>query len=469
MSADASPEEALPPVEDSCYWLASRPARAPQDRLAGVVDADVAIVGGGFTGLWTALALTDAEPGLRVAIVEQRLCGYGASGRNAGIVGETLDHSHDLAIAHFGLEEAKRLARLGRENLDGLETFLRERRLEGGFERTGQLLVALADEALGDLERSRATAELLGAGGQRLLGREEATAEIASPRVRGALLLERNAVVEPLRLVEGLLAEALRRGARVFEHSPVASLGVGGGRAVVRGAQGELRADRVVLATNAYSHHLWPGLRRWFLPLYDYVLVSEPLSAAQVAAAGWPNRRALVDTRSFFNYARWTADRRILWGTSEALYHRGNRVDESCDHSPRHYAALRESFAAFLPQLGELRFPYAWGGPIASTTRFTPFFGSAAGGRIHYGLGYTGHGIASTRLAGRILADLALDRRSELLDLKMVRSKPVPFPPEPLRGWAIQAVTRQLRRMDAGEGAGWLLRLLDRLGIGLSS
>ena len=141
----------------------------------------------------------------------------------------------------------------------------------------------------------------------------------------------------------------------------------------------------------------------------------------------------------------------------------------SCDHSPAHYAALRASFRRHFPALASLEFPYAWGGPICSTTRLTPFFGSALAGRVHYGLGYTGHGLGTTRIAGRILAHLALDRRSDLLDLALVRRQPVPFPPEPLRSWAVERVSRALRRVDAGERPGVLLRLLDRLGIGFSS
>jgi glycine/D-amino acid oxidase-like deaminating enzyme len=437
--------------------------------LEGIVDCDLAIVGGGYTGLWTALALSETEPSLRIALVEQRLCGYGASGRNAGIVGETLDHSHDLAIAHFGLDEAKRLARMGRENLDGLEEFLVRHRIEAGFDRRGQLVVALRPDAIGALARSCETAEAIGAGGQRLLSRDEARREIASPLVEGALLLERHAVVDPVRLVEGLLAECVRRGVTIREQSPVSAVETTPSGVRLRSPRGELKAAKLVLATNAYSHHLWPRLRRWFLPLYDYVLVSEPLGEAQRQAVGWPARRALVDSRSFFNYARWTDDGRILWGTSEARYHRGNLVSAACDHSPAHYDGLRASWARFLPQAAGLEFPYAWGGPIASTTRFTPFFGANAGGRILYGLGYTGHGIASARLAGRILADLTLELRSELLELRMVRRKPFPFPPEPLRGWAIETVSRQLRGVDRGNRPGWFLRALEALGIGLSS
>ncbi|MFL5494818.1 MAG: NAD(P)/FAD-dependent oxidoreductase, partial [Gemmatimonadales bacterium] len=212
-----------------------------------------------------------------------------------------------------------------------------------------------------------------------------------------------------------------------------------------------------------------PGITRRFIPLYDYVLVSDPLSADQRAAIGWRGRQGVTDGRAFFNYYRLTADDRILWGTSEATYYAGNRVDPSCDHSPPHYAALRQSFRRHFPALGGLEFPYAWGGAICATTRLTPFFGRALEGRVLYGLGYTGHGLGTTRLAGRILAHLALDRSSELLELALVRRKPFPYPPEPLRSWSVARVTRALRRVDQGARPGLLLRLLDRMGIGFSS
>ena len=206
-----------------------------------------------------------------------------------------------------------------------------------------------------------------------------------------------------------------------------------------------------------------------FIPLYDYVLVSDPLTPDQRAAIGWRRRQSVTDGRSFFNYYRLTQDDRILWGTSEAAYYPGNRVDSACDHSPAHYSALRESFRRHFPALTGLEFPYAWGGAICSTTRLTPFFGSALGGRVVYGLGYTGHGLGTTRIAGRILAHLALDRPSELLDLAMVRSQPFPYPPSPSAAGPFPRVTAALRRVDRGERPGMLLRMLDRWGLGFSS
>jgi glycine/D-amino acid oxidase-like deaminating enzyme len=327
------------------------------------------------------------------------------------------------------------------------------------------LHVALTPAQVEDARRLVETDHELGLSGTRFLDADEVRDEVRSPLYMAGLFAPGGGILDPVKLVVGLKRVAAERGVRVFERSPVTAFDGEG----VTTAAGRLAADRVVLATDAYTHHLFPRLLHYFIPLYDYIIVSEPLSHERREAIGWRKRQGVTDSRTFFNYYRLTADDRVLFGTSEAMYYAPNRVDAACDHSEPHYAALRESFRRHFPQLGEVRFPYAWGGPIASTTRLTPFFGSTARGRVLYGLGYTGHGIGSTRLAGRILADMALDRSSELLDLAIVRKMPVPYPPEPMRRVAVGAVTRALRRVDAGQRPGLLLRFLDRIGIGFSS
>jgi glycine/D-amino acid oxidase-like deaminating enzyme len=287
---------------------------------------------------------------------------------------------------------------------------------------------------------------------------EEVRRELNSPLYLGGKFIPGGGIINPVKLVD-----KLARDVKIYERTSVTSIAGN----VIRTLQGEVRARKVVLATNAYSHRLFPKLLRHFIPLYDYILVSEPLTGAQHAAIGWRNRQGVTDCRTFFNYYRLTVDSRILWGTSEAMYYPPNRVDESCDHSERHYTELRESFRRHFPQLADLKWEYAWGGPIASTTRLTPFFGAT--GHVVYALGYTGHGIGSTRVAGKILAHMALAKPSELLNLAMVQRKPFPYPPEPLRRLAVNAVTRSLRRVDAGGKPSVLLRILDALGIGFSS
>lgn len=456
------------PIEHACYWLARR---APQVHtpLDGRREADVAIVGAGLTGLWTALFLKELDPALEIAVVEQGLAAHGASGRNAGMLSETVDHGHGSAIAHFGEAEARRLARLGEENVAEMTAFLEERRIRCDYEPTGRLMVALTPAQVEDGHRVVATARHLGLDSFEVLDREAVQAAVHSPLYLGGVRVTGGGILDPVMLVDGLRGEAERLGVRVFERSRVSAVEPAGAGVRIRAADGVVAARRAVLATSAYTHHLLPAVARRFIPLYDYILVSDPLTPAQRDAIGWQGRAGITDGRTFFNYYRLTADDRILWGTSEAAYYRGNRVDPGCDHSPAHYDSLRASFRRHFPALAGVEFPYAWGGPICSTTRMTPFFGRALGGRAVYGLGYTGHGLGTTRLAGRILAHLALDRASELLELSLVRHKPFPFPPEPLRSWSVSAVTRALRRVDEGERPNVLLRALERMGIGFSS
>ncbi|MEO8636098.1 MAG: FAD-dependent oxidoreductase [Gemmatimonadales bacterium] len=455
-------------IEQSCFWLAGLPSREPR-LLAGRASAEIVIVGAGFTGLWTAIFLKQLEPGLDVAVVEQGIAAFGASGRNAGMLSETVDHSHSLAIQHFGLEEAGRLAQLGETNVAELTAFLTERGIDCNYEATGRLLVALTPGHLEELHRSVAVARHLGITTWTFLDQAAVQAEVHSPLYQGGVAVRGGGILDPARLTDGLRREAEGLGVRIFERSPVNAVEREGDGVVVRTATGRLQARRVILATSAYTHHLLPGITWRFIPLYDYILVSEPLNPAQLTAIGWRNRQGITDGRTFFNYYRLTADNRVLWGTSEAAYYPGNSVGPSHDHSPPHYRSLEASWQRHFPALADLRWSHRWGGAICSTTRMTPFFGNAHGGRVLYGLGFTGHGVGTTRIAGRILAHLALERSNELLQLSLATHKPFPYPPEPLRALAVKAITRALRRVDAGETPSLLLRVLDRLGIGFSS
>jgi glycine/D-amino acid oxidase-like deaminating enzyme len=456
------------PIEEACYWLARLP-RHEVRALQGALETDLVVVGGGLAGLWTALSLKALDPAREVALVEQGTVASGASGRNAGMLIETLDHTHALAIRHFGEDEARRLAALGEENVGELVEFVRARGIACDFEPNGRLMVALTEDQLAECQRNLAVARGLGVTSHRLLGRDEVQAMVHSPLYLGGLEVKGGGIVDPARLADGLRVEAERCGVRVLERTRVQALEADGAGVRLRAEGGVLRARRAVLATGAFTHHLLPQLLHRFIPLYDYIMVSAPLTPAQWEAIGWRGRQGMSDGRTFFNYYRPTPDGRVLWGTSEAVYYRGNRVDASCDHSQRHYDSLTESWKRTFPQVAELEWEYAWGGPIDSTARLTPFFGKALGGRAVYGLGFTGHGLGSTHLAGKILAHLALDRQSELLSLGMVQKRPFPYPPEPLRGWAVNAVTGALRRVDAGEPPSLMLRMLERMGIGFSS
>lgn len=429
------------------------------------MHTDIAIIGAGFTGLWTALFVKQLDPSVDVTIVEKNFAGYGGSGRNGGILGETVDHSHQLAIQHFGHEEARKLAEIGRTNISEMQQFFAEHQLDCDYEPTGRLFVALTVSQLEECQRAIESAKELGVNTHQLLNAEQMQAQIKSPLYQGGILSSEGGILNTIKLIDGLKRIALQQGVHIFENSDVKELKQG----QIRTDKGMLNCQKIILATDVFSHFLFPKLLRRFLPLYDYILVSERLTQSQFESIGWKNRQAVTDARTFFNYYRLTRDNRILWGTSEAKYYPPNSVSALHDHSESHYKALRESFAKHFPQLKELQFEFAWGGAIASTTRLTPFFGSFHNGQTLYALGYTGHGIGSTRIAAKILAHQVLERSNHLLELSMVRNKPFPYPPEPIRRVAVEAVTKSLRRTDQGAKPGVLLKILDWIGIGFSS
>lgn len=449
------------PVEQSCFWLSTRSASRPAVRLQAKSEADVTVVGAGFTGLWTAYFLKSLEPSLEIAIVEQGCTGYGGSGRNAGMISACIDHSHALAINHFGEMEAGRLSRIGLRNIEELCAFA----IDCDVERTGQLHVALAESHVAECRKFVATAERLGLDGYRFLDSNGTRRELNSPLYMASAFAPGGGIINPIRLIDKLVQVLSDQGVRIYEQSRVTGIE----KNLVRTDEGSVSSRKIVLATDSYSHHLFPELLQYFIPLYDYVVVSEPLSAAQLDSIGWGNRQGVTDGRNFFNYYRLTADNRILWGTSEAMYYANNKVDTACDHSTEKRVSLLSSFALHFPQLADLHFPYSWGGPIASTTRLTPFFGTLNSGSVYYALGYTGHGIGTTRLAGKILAHMVLSKQSDLLKMQIARKKPLPYPPEPIRNLAVNMVTRSLKRVDSGHNPDLLLHLLDIAGIGFSS
>ena len=259
-----------------------------------------------------------------------------------------------------------------------------------------------------------------------------------------------------------------------IEHTRVTGLERRAGGVDVRTSTGAtIRADQVVVATSAYSGWL-RRLSQTFVPVYDYVLVSEPLTPDQRRSIGWERRQGLSDSNNQFHYFRLTADDRILWGGYDAVYHFGSQVGPELDRRPATFEKLEAQFFRAFPQLDGLGvpfgFPYRWGGAIDTTTRFTVTFGQTMGSRVTYALGYTGLGVGASRWAGGIVRDFILRPESDLLDLRFVQSTPVPFPPEPFRSVAVNLVRHELDRADRNEGRrGLLLKTLDALGIGFDS
>ncbi|MEV0725149.1 FAD-dependent oxidoreductase [Micromonospora purpureochromogenes] len=456
------------------YWL-DRPERPdPLPPLHGTHTADLLVVGGGYSGLWAALLAKRDDPARDVLLVEAGTCGWAASGRNGGFCAASLTHGLANGVDRFP-GEIDELERLGRENLAAIAATVEAYGIDCDFERTGELAVAVEPYQLAGLAEETELARRYGHD-VRLLDRDEVRAEVDSPTYLGGLWdADRVAMLDPAKLAWGLRRACLDEGVRIHEHTRVTRLRRDGAalRAATAGGPdlvpGAVRARQVVLATNAFPP-LLRRLRAWLVPVYDYALMTEPLTPGQRDAIGWRNRQGLADTGNQFHYYRITGDQRILFGGYDAVYHYGNRVAPELEQRPATFTALAEHFFTTFPQLEGLRFSHRWGGVIDTCTRFCPFFGTAYDGRLAYAAGYTGLGVGATRFGARVMLDLLSGAETPLTRLDLVRSTPLPFPPEPVRAAGINLTRWSLARADARGGRRnvWL-RTLDRLGLGFDS
>ncbi len=450
------------------YWLDRAERPAPADALVGAERTDLLVVGAGFTGLWTALLAKQADPGRDVVLVEGGRAADGASGRNGGFVAASLTHGFANGMERWP-DEMPTLLRLGRDNLDAIEKAIGDLGIECDFVRTGELDVALEPYQLDGLRQHAAEAAAMGQDVV-LLSAEEVRARVDSPTYLGATFdADGVALVDPARLAWGLRRACLEAGVRLFERTPIDSIAGRDGHVVATSRRGLVRAERVALATNAYPP-LLRRLKHYVVPVYDYVLVTEPLTDAQWSRLGWSGREGISDTGNQFHYYRTTEDGRILWGGYDAIYHSGNGFGPQYDHNRESYERLAEHFLQTFPQLRGIGFSHAWGGAIDTCSRFSAFWGTAHQGRVAYVAGYTGLGVGASRFGAATMLDLVDGRTTERTELEMVRSKPLPFPPEPARSLGISWTTTALQRADANGGRRNLwLKTLDRMGLGFDS
>ena len=470
--ADPAIARSLADAVPRSFWLDQPGAPEPAAALAGPVTADLAIIGGGFTGLWTALLARERYPGLDVVLLEAKTAGWAASGRNGGFCSASLTHGIGNGLDRFP-DEMPLLERLGAQNLREIGETIAKHGIDCDFQPTGELALATEPWQLDGLDSDAVAARQLGHGVQVLDGAAGARAELDSPRwVGGLKYTTGNAMVEPGRLAWGLRRACLDAGVRIFEHTPVTSLS--GDRAgagmLLRTPQASVRAAKVALAAGVPGGSLLRRIGQFVVPVWDYVLMTEPLSAGQLDSLGWQDRRGASDLGNQFHYFRLTRDNRVLWGGYDAVYYNGGRIRPEQEARPATFAKLAAHFFTTFPQLEGVSFTHAWGGVIDTCSRFCVFFGTAHAGRVAYAAGYTGLGVGATRFAAQVLLDKLQDEDSQRRRLSLVTSKPVPFPPEPLRSGVIQATRASIARADRNGGRRDLwLRTLDRLGLGFDS
>ncbi len=465
-TAPAVIRHALDGSRQAVFWLDELGEIPPRPPLAGSRDADLAIVGGGFTGLWTAVRAKQRDPGRRVVLLEAKRIGWAQSGRNGGFVEASITHGEPNGRERWPAEY-EQLARLGMENLDGIERTIAELGLDVQWERTGEVDVAIEPHQLAWLEGTRpedGDADVV------LWNAEQVQAEIHSPSYLGATW-RRNEVglVHPARLARELARVAEELGVEIFEDSPVRRIDDDARGVEIVTDAGRVRAAHVALGTSVFPSLLKRN-RLMTVPVYDYVLMTEPLDAKQLASIGWTGRQGIGDMANQFHYSRRTADDRILFGGYDAVYHYGGRVRAKYEDRPESFEKLASHFFTLYPQLEGLRFTHRWAGAIDTCTRFCAYFGTARKGRVAYAAGFTGLGVGATRFAADTMLDLLSGESTERTELEMVRKKPLPFPPEPAASMGIQATRWSLDRADHREGErNILLRTLDALGLGFDS
>jgi glycine/D-amino acid oxidase-like deaminating enzyme len=455
----------LADAEQTPYWLDHPERPAPRPALDADTTADLCVVGGGYSGLWTAVLAKERDPGRDVVLLEGNRVGWAASGRNGGFCAASITHGRANGADRWP-GEIDTLDRLGRENLDAIEQTLTRYGIECDFIRSGSITVATEQHQLDWLREL--TEDVPDA---TYLDTEAMRAQVASPTfLAGVFEPHDNALVDPARLAWGLAAAAESLGVRIHEDTHVSGLSSPGAGLDVRTDSGyAVRAGRVALGTNAFPS-LVRRVRMHTVPVYDYALMTEPLSPEQRDAIGWRDRQGLDDMTNQFHYFRMTDDGRILWGGYDAIYHFGRHVRPRYDQRPETFDLLARQFFATFPQLDGLRFSHRWGGAIDTCTRFCAFYGTGGAGRAAYALGFTGLGVGATRFGADVMLDLLDGVDSERTHLEMVRTKPLPFPPEPFAWTGIQLTRRALAAADRRQGRRNLwLRALDKAGLGFDS
>ncbi len=460
--------KALASAEPMVFWSDRSDAPEPAPGLVGSTSADLTIIGGGFTGLWAAIQALEDDQGLRVALIESEWCGFGASSRNGGFCDASLTHGLENGISHWP-NEIETLVRMGRENLDAIEDTVKRYGIKADFRRSAEVDVATEPWHLESMSHEVESHRSFGQDAA-FLDADEMRALLDSPTYLGGVIVRGDvALVDPVRLCWGLRSVAERLGASVYERSPVVAIEPDGAALTVRTPNGDVRSDRVVVATNAYRAPIKKP-SRYVIPVYDHVLMTEPLTDAQITSLGWEGREGVSDASNQFHYYRLSEDNRILWGGYDATYHYRNGVDPSHDQSEATHGMLAEHFFETFPQLEGLNFTHRWGGPIATTTRFTSAWGTSHGGRLAWAAGYTGLGVGASRFGARVALDLVFGESTSRTELEMVRKMPFPFPPEPFRWGGVQMTRKAIQRADRRQGKrGAWIGLLDRFGIGFDS
>ena len=438
----------------SLWWDGVEGPITPRPSLVGDIDVDVAIVGAGFTGLWTAHSLLAADPGVRVALLESEVAGFGASGRNGGWCSALFAAPDARIAAEHGAQAARAMRRAMQETVEVVGASARAEGIDCRFAKGGTVVVARTTAQVSRAKDELAEARSLGLGEEdlRWLERPEAEERLGAEGVLGATFTPHCAALDPARLARGLAEAVERRGAALYERTPVTAIAAGrpGRRPVVRTPEATVHADVVVRAVEGWASTL-PGQRRSLVPLYSLMVATEQLPESFWAHAGLAHRETFSDHRHLIVYGQRTADGRLAFGGRGAPYHFGSAIKGGFDRVPRVHAALRDALVELFPELSGVAITHTWGGPLGVPRDWFSSVGLDRDKGIAWAGGYVGDGVSTTNLAGRTLADLILHRDTELVRLPWVGHRSRRWEPEPLRWLGINAALWATRVGDRSE------------------
>lgn len=408
------------------FWLAHRDY-TPGDRLDGDETADVVIVGGGYTGLWSAICLKDADPSIEVAVLEQKVVGYGASGRNGGFAMTMVGRNIHQLAKMVGDTQAAATYRAMHEAIDEIDRFAQAEGIDADIWRSGNLTVSNGPD-----QDVRIRQDLDAAERMELpftpLDAEQVKERVRSDTFRIGHFEDQALMLDPAALARGLADAARRRGVKIYEFTPVDTVEeIAGQRVEARTPFGTVHADRAVIATNAYAHSI-PELRRFIFTIYAYITLTEPLTTEQWERVSWESRCGIEDKRIMVHFSRPTADGRILWGGRDAPFMAGG-PNPRHDRNQHLFDRLEETFRWTFPSLDDVAIDQGWAGPVCGTADCIASVNWLKGERILYALGYAGHGVGPSRLVGKIVRDMLLTEGTDLTALPFVAKRPIPMPP----------------------------------------
>lgn len=446
------------PLQRSFWMQEIDISQQREPMLTGSHTTDIAIVGGGFVGLWTALTIKERAPNLDVMLIEQDVCGGGASGRNGGIAMSWWPKVASL-LKFADRDGALFLAQAAEQAISDLQQFCQEHAIDAEFRRSGWLWTATTEAQKNAWEATIAACASLGAQPFEAVSASTLALRTGSTAHLAGVFEKSNATVQPAKLVWGLRRVALERGVKIYEGTAVNSISYDH-PAVLRTQNGEIKASSVVLATNAWSCAI-PEIARKIVPVNSAIVVTEPV-ADQLMKIGWSGGEAITDSQLMVDYYRTTREGRVAFGKGTGVLARGSAIDNTFSSHQESINMAEEDFRKIYPVLTDTKVTHSWSGPIDRSYDSLPLFGTLEGTRhIHYGVGWSGNGISPSQIGGRILASLALESDDEWSRCALVNRKARMFPPEPFRYLGGSLVRNAVRRKEMREGLGLKPRSID--------